>query len=71
MTIANEIYESLNEFPFSYGETVAKIIENRGKSISAPTNEEMRGISEDFVFPDNSILRVTDTHIKVLSMLQE
>jgi hypothetical protein len=64
MTIAEQIYESLNESPFSYGETVAKIIENRGKSFSALPEE-------DFVVPDNSVLRVTNSNLKVLTLLEE
>ena len=64
MTIAKSLLESLNNKPFSYGETISYIIDNKGKAISSLPNE-------DFVFPDNSTLRVTNTGIQLLEFLQE
>lgn len=64
MSIASNIYSQLNETPFSYGNTLSMILENQGKSVShLPV--------EDFVFPDSSILRVTNSEIKLLEMLTE
>ncbi len=64
MSIANKLYQQLNTKDFSYGETVSTILENRGKAISSlPT--------EDFIFEDNSVLRVTNNGISVLEFLQE
>jgi len=64
MSTSKQIYESLINSPFSYGETLSLIQQYRGKAISSlPT--------EDFVFPDNSILRVTNNGIKLMEFLQE
>lgn len=64
MSVAKNLYERLINQPFSYGETVSTILENKGKSISSlPT--------EDFIFEDNSVLRVTNSGIRVLEFLQE
>lgn len=64
MTKAKTLYESLSTQPFSYGEFLSTILENQGKSISTLPNE-------DFVFPDNSVLRLTNSGIKLLEFLQE
>ena len=64
MSISKSLYESLSTKPFSYGEFLSTILENQGKPISSLPNE-------DFVFPDNSILRLTNNQIKLLEFLQE
>lgn len=64
MSIANNLYNQLNVKDFSYGETVSTILENKGKSISSLPNE-------DFIFEDNSVLRVTNSGIRVLEFLQD
>lgn len=64
MSIANNLYNKLNVKDFSYGETVSTILENKGKSISSLPNE-------DFIFEDNSVLRVTNSGIRVLEFLQD
>ena len=64
MNKAQQIYNTISNRPFSYGESVSLIMENRGRSISALPEE-------DFVFEDNSVLRVTNTGVKVLSLLIE
>lgn len=64
MNTAKTIFNQLNNLQFSYGETLSLILEHNGKPISQlPT--------EDFVFPDNSVLRVTNNGIKILELLQE
>ena len=62
--IAKTLYETLNTKPFSYGEFLSTILEHNGKPISPLPNE-------DFVFPDNSILRLTNNNIQILEFLQE
>lgn len=64
MSIANNLYNKLNVNEFSYGETVSLILENKGKSISSLP-------SEDFIFEDNSVLRVTNSGVRVLEFLQD
>ena len=64
MSIANNLYNKLNVNEFSYGETVSMILENKGKSISSLPNE-------DFIFEDNSVLRVTNSGVRVLEFLQD
>lgn len=64
MTTSKTLYNTLSTKPFSYGETVSVIIEHNGKSISTLPNE-------DFVFPDNSVLRVTNNGVQLLEFLQE
>ena len=64
MSIANNLYDKLKLTEFSYGETVSMILENKGKSISSLPNE-------DFIFEDNSVLRVTNSGVRVLEFLQE
>lgn len=64
MNKAKTLYESLNNKPFSYGEFLSTILENQGKPISTLPNE-------DFVFPDNSVLRLTNDSISLLEFLQE
>ncbi len=64
MSKSQEIYTSLSNKPFSYGEAVAIILENSGKPISTLPEE-------DFVFPDNSVIRVTNTGVQLLEFLQE
>lgn len=63
MNTAKQIYNQLKQTPFSYGETLSTILENNGKSLSQLPNE-------DFMFPDNSILRVTNKGIQILEYLQ-
>lgn len=64
MNTSKQLYEQLSNKPFSYGEALSTILEHSGKSISSLPKE-------DFVFPDNSILRVTNTGIELLEFLQE
>ena len=63
MTTAELIHSQLNN-TFSYGETLAIILENKGTPISQLPNE-------DFVFPDNSIIRLTNNNCKILQFLQD
>lgn len=58
------LYESLKTKPFSYGEFLATILEHNGRSISHLPNE-------DFVFPDNSVIRLTNNTVQLLEFLQE
>lgn len=70
MTKAKELYESLSTKPFSYGEFLSVILEHQGKAISTlPGNSFL--VNEDFVFPDQSILRLTNSGVKLLEFLQE
>lgn len=62
--IAKTLYETLNNKPFSYGEFLSTILEHKGKPVSTLPNE-------DFVFPDNSIIRLTNNNIQILEFLQE
>ena len=64
MSTSNSIYSSLSEKPFSYGEALSIILENQGKAISSLPEE-------DFVFPDNSCIRLTNTGIRLVEFLQE
>lgn len=64
MNTSKLIYEKLNHNQFSYGEAISLILEHQGKAISTLPEE-------DFVFPDNSIIRVTNQGLKLLSLLQE
>jgi uncharacterized membrane protein YfbV (UPF0208 family) len=58
------LYEQLSDKPFSYGETLSLIQQYKGKAVSSLP-------MEDFVFPDNSIIRVTNNGIKLMEFLQE
>jgi hypothetical protein len=62
--ISKTLYEQLKTQPFSYGEFLSTILEHQGKPISTLPNE-------DFLFPDNSILRLTNNNIQLLEFLQE
>lgn len=55
-----------NKLPtsFSYGETLSLIIEHNGTPISSLPNE-------DFVFEDNSVLRLTNQGVQVLQFLKD
>lgn len=64
MNTSKLIFEQLHNKPFSYGEAISTILEYSGKSISALPKE-------DFIFPDNSVLRVTNTGIELLEFIQE
>lgn len=64
MNQAQKLYHKLQYIPFSYGETVSTILEQQGKSISNLPNE-------DFMFPDKSIIRVTNTGIQILEYITE
>lgn len=64
MTISNTIYSKLINKPFSYGESLSTILEHQGKPISSLPEE-------DFVFPDNSVIRLTNEGVKLLNLLQE
>lgn len=64
MSTSKTLYEQLYNKPFSYGEVLSVILEHSGKSISSLPKE-------DFVFPDNSILRLTNQGIELLEFLQE
>ncbi len=64
MTKSKELYNRLINRPFSYGESVSLILENQGKPLSTlPT--------EDFIFPDHSVIRVTNSGVVLLELLQE
>lgn len=64
MSISSRLHEQLRDAPFSYGEALSLILENKGKAISTlPT--------EDFVFPDNSVIRLTNNSIQLMEFLQE
>jgi hypothetical protein len=63
MTIADNIKSKLTN-TFSYGETLSLIIENNGTPISSLPNE-------DFVFEDNSVIRLTNTGAHVLQFLKD
>lgn len=64
MNTSKILYEQLSESSFSYGEALSLILEHQGKAISTlPT--------EDFVFPDKSVLRLTNTSVQLLEFLQE
>lgn len=67
MSTAKQLYESLSSRPFSYGESVSLIIESRGKPISSHSF----GTDEDFVFEDNSVIRVTNSGVRILEFLSE
>jgi len=64
MNISNKLYTKITNKPFSYGETISTILENQGKPISSLPNE-------DYVFPDNSVIRVTNNGVQLLEFLQE
>lgn len=64
MNTSKAIYESLSTHPFSYGEALSTILENKGTPISSLPNE-------DFVFPDSSVIRLTHTGISLLEYLKE
>ena len=64
MTKSKELYNRLINRPFSYGESVSLILENQGNPLSTlPT--------EDFIFPDRSVIRVTNSGVVLLELLQE
>ena len=62
-TIAQNIHKNLPN-TFSYGETLAIILEHNGTPISNLPNE-------DFMFPDKSILRLSNNECKILQLLEE
>jgi hypothetical protein len=64
MTKAQQLYSKINNKPFSYGESVSMILEEQGKPVSALPNE-------DFVFPDNSVIRVSNNGVSLLEFLVE
>lgn len=64
MNKAKQLQSKINNKPFSYGESISMILEEQGKPVSALPNE-------DFVFPDNSVIRVTNTGVTVLEFLSE
>lgn len=63
MSIADNIKSKLTN-TFSYGETLSLIIEHKGTPISSLPNE-------DFVFEDNSVIRLTNTGVHVLQFLKD
>lgn len=62
--INKEIYERVKNIPFSYGETLSLILEHNGRAISSLPEE-------DYIFPDNSVLRLTHTGVRLMEFLQE
>lgn len=68
MTQAEKLYSRLSNREFSYGESISLIMENRGKTISTVSSGSLE---EDFVFPDNSVLRVTNVGVTLLEFLAE
>lgn len=64
MKISNALFENLSDKPFSYGEALSAILEYNGKAISSLPNE-------DFIFPDNSVIRLTNTGVQLMEFLQE
>lgn len=62
MNKAEQLYKAISTRPFSYGESVSIILENKGRPISSLPEE-------DFIFEDNSVLRVTNGGIRVLEFL--
>lgn len=64
MNTSKLIYEKLTPSPFSYGEAIALILEHEGKPISTLPEE-------DFMFPDKSVIRVTNQGLQLLNLLQE
>lgn len=64
MSISKQIYEKLSRKPYSYGEFLNTILEEHGHPISSLPNE-------DFVFPDNSVIRLTNQGVSLLEFLQE
>jgi hypothetical protein len=64
MNKSKEIYSQFVNKPFSYGEVVSVILENNGRPISSLPQE-------DFVFPDNSVIRLTNTGVQLLELLEE
>ena len=63
MNTAESIKNKLNG-PFSYGETLALIIEHNGTPISSLPNE-------DFVFEDNSVIRLSNQGVQILQFLKD
>ena len=63
MNTAESIKNQLNG-PFSYGETLALIIEHNGTPISSLPNE-------DFVFEDNSVIRLSNQGVQILQFLKD
>lgn len=64
MKTSNILFEQLSQQQFSYGEAISLILEYQGKPISSLPNE-------DFIFPDNSVIRVTNNGIQLMEFLQE
>jgi hypothetical protein len=64
MNTSKLIYEQLDNNVFSYGEALSLILENGGKAVSSLPNE-------DFVFPDKSVIRLTNTSLQLMEYLQE
>jgi hypothetical protein len=63
-TTASKIYNQYNDHTFSYGEVLSIILENNGKGISSLPNE-------DFLFPDKSVIRITNNGMQLMEFLQE
>jgi len=64
MRIADIIFEKLEHCDFSYGDSLSLILEYNGKAISNMPNE-------DFVFPDSSVIRLTNKEVQLLKLLEE
>lgn len=62
MSKASQLYKAISSKPFSYGESVSIILENKGRPVSSLPEE-------DFVFEDNSVLRVTNNGVRILEFL--
>lgn len=64
MSIANKIFEKLEPYQFSYGDSLSLILEHNGKAITNMPNE-------DFVFPDRSVIRLSSKGIQLIELLEE
>jgi hypothetical protein len=64
MSKAEQIYKAISARPFSYGESVSIILENKGRPVSSLPEE-------DFIFEDNSVIRVSNNGISLLEFLVE
>lgn len=64
MTVAEKVYNKIKDKEFSYGETLYHIVEEKGIALTPIPRE-------DFVFPDNSVLRLTNKECKVMTLLIE
>jgi hypothetical protein len=68
MTKAEKIYSQLTNRAFSYGESVSMILDEQGKPLSTISSG---GINEDYVFSDNSVIRVSNNGVSLLEYLTE